>query len=263
MLRSLWTKTFRDRRTAVIGWGLGLGTLTFGILLVYPVVAHTAGLNEYVQNLPPIFLALLGEHDLLSPAGFVNAELFHFLIPFVMISCAIGVGVDVVAGALEHRTLELLLAQPVSRTRLVVEGFVAMAAVVFSLGVFVWLGLVLGVRHIGVDLPALNLLGATFAAALLALVFGSFALLLGTLARRKGACLAVAGTSVTAAFLLHTVGRLVPELGRVRQLSPFYYYQLGDPVRNGAALENAGALFVFALALLAIAIVIVRRRDLA
>lgn len=263
MLHSLWSKAVRDRRTAIIGWGLGLGTLSFLILLVYPVVRQTAGLNEYVQDLPPIFLALLGEHDLLSPAGFVNAELFHFLIPFVMISCAIGIGVDVVAGALERQTLELLLAQPISRTRLVVEGFVAMAVVVLSLGAFVWLGLVLGVRHIGVDLHPLNLAGATLAASLIALVFGSFALLLGSLANRKGPCLAIAGTSVTAAFLVHTVGQLVPGFGGLRKLSPFHYYQLGDPVRHGASLENAGALFAIATGLLALSVLVVRRRDLA
>ncbi len=261
MLRSLWTKSLRDRRWAILGWGLGLGGLSFCILLVYPVIVQATGIGDYIEKLPPIFLAILGERDLLSPEGFINAELFHFLIPFVMVSCAIGVSVDVIAGARERGTLELLLAQPLGRTRVVLEGFLATAVLLFTLAFFVWLGLVLGAAHVEVDLAPMKLLGATVAAALVALCFGSFGLLLGSLANRKGPCLAIAGTSVTASFLLHSLGTLVPSMSGVQRLSPFYYYRLGDPVRNGLAWQSAAALLAISLTIVLCTVVVVRRRD--
>ncbi len=262
MLRSLLTKFLRDRQLPLIGWCIGLGAITYVVLLLYPAIAQTTGLNNYIQNLPPIFLALLGEQDLLSPAGFLNAELFNFLVPFVIVSCTVGMGVDLMAGSVERRTIELLLALPITRTRFVLEAFGAIATVSLGLGACVFLALALGVQSIGVELPASGIFAASLNASLIGTVFGSVALAVGTVVHRRGLCLAITATSVTASFFLSTLALLTDRLGPLVRVSPFYYYRLHDPLRNGLALGNAGALTLITLAIVALTVTLFRRQDI-
>ena len=262
MLRSLLTKFLRDRQLPLIGWCLGLGAISYVVLLLYPAIAETTGLNQYIQNLPPVFLALLGEKDLLSPAGFLNAELFNFLVPFVIVSCTVGMGVDLMAGSVERRTIELILALPVTRTRFVVEAFGAIAAVSLGLGACVFLSLTLGAQSIGVELSPSGLFAASLNASLIGTVFGALALGVGTFVHRRGLCLAITATSVTASFFLATVALLTDRLGPVVSLSPFYYYRLHDPLRNGLAFGNAGVLTLITLTVVALTVIAFRRQDL-
>lgn len=263
MLRNLTLKVLRDRRLALLGWGLGLAGLIALILMAYPVVASATGVGSYVEKLPPIFLVLLGETDILSPAGFINAELFNFLIPFVLISCAVGTGVEVLAGNIERRTLDLLLATPLSRTRFTVQSFLAIAGVVFTLGVFVFVGLLIGTSRAEIPVQPLHLAGATVSACLNATCFGTLALVFGSFLSRRGPTMALTAGCVTLTFFLNSVGSLFDFAEPFRRVSPFFYYRLGDPVRNGASLANLGGLTAISLLLLALATFQFRRRDLA
>jgi ABC-2 type transport system permease protein len=230
---------------------------------VYPLIHVTDGLDEYVEGLPPVLFALLGETDLFSVEGFLNAELFNFLVPFVIVSCAVGVGVELVSGAIERGAMELLLAGPVGRGRVILEAALAIAVVSALLAGAVFCALTLGGQRVEVPLPLGRVAAASADAGLIGVTFGSLALLVGTLAPRRARCLAITAALVTAAFFLATVASVAPTFEGPAQLSPFFHYRAGDPLRNGMSWRSTGALGATSAALIGLAALVFQRKDLA
>src|SRR3989304_5752380 len=126
MLRFITTKTLRDGRRGLLWWSLGLAGLAGITVLTYPAIRDMPGLDELMEGLPEALLALIGENDLLSPAGYLNSQLFGAIVPLLFIFYGVGAGAGAIAGEEENRTLDLLLANPVGRTRVVVEKALAM-----------------------------------------------------------------------------------------------------------------------------------------
>ena len=112
-----------------------------------PTIEGIEGFQELVDQYPDSLMAMFGASDLANiatPAGYLNAELFGFMVPMLMAVFAVGRGGGAVAGEERAGTMELLLSQPVSRSKLVLEKFGAMTVSILELSTFIWLVLVVG-----------------------------------------------------------------------------------------------------------------------
>jgi len=182
MLRNVYAKSLRDMRRSIVWWSLGLIAMTALMIAVYPTVRDNPDLNKLVENYPDAlkaFIAFGGELDYTSGAGYLGSELFAFMVPLLLAVAAIGAGARATAGEEEAGTIDLLLANPVSRRRLIVEKTAALATEVALLALVLWISLLVGVEIVGMDVSVANLAAATFAAALLAFSFGAIAVLFG------------------------------------------------------------------------------------
>ncbi|HZO96632.1 MAG TPA: ABC transporter permease subunit [Gaiellaceae bacterium] len=266
MLRNAFLKTLRDARRGFAWWSLGLVAMAALMIAVYPSVRDNPGLNELVEDYPDAFKAFFGlgeDVDYTSAVGYLKSELFSFMVPLLLLVAAIGAGARATAGEEEAGTLDLLLANPISRRRLVLEKLGALAAELFALGLVLWLALVAGVEAIGMDVSAAHLAAATLAAALLALAFGAIALFAGAALGRRGAAIGVAAAGAVAAYLVSSLAELVGFLEPVRLASPYYHYAANDALRAGLAPEHVAFLVALAAAALACAVAAFERRDLA
>jgi ABC-2 type transport system permease protein len=266
MRRSVFLKTLDDTRRALAWWSLGLIGMAAMMIAVYPTIRDNPELNKLVEDYPEAlkaFIAFGGEVDYTSGAGYLGSELFSFMVPLLLLVAAIGAGARATAGEEERGTLDLLLANPISRRRLVTEKLGALAAEIAALALVLWLSLLVGVEIVGMDVSAAHIAAATVSAALLGLAFGAIAVLVGAASGHRGMAIGVTAAGGVAAYLVSSLATLVDFLEPVRQLSPYYHYVASDPLRGGLVLDHA--LFLVALALVAgvLAIMIFDRRDLA
>jgi ABC-2 type transport system permease protein len=104
---------------------------------------------------------------------------------------------------------------------------------------------------------------ATLGLALLALGFGTVALAAGALTGRRGLVLGTTAALAVGAYLTYTVGGQVKGMDGLRKLSPFFYYLGGDPLRTGLDLGDLAVLATIPLALLAVGVWSLNRRDIA
>jgi ABC-2 type transport system permease protein len=265
MLRNVFLKTLRDARRALVWWSLGLAGMAALMIAVYPTVRDNPDLNEMVQDYPDAlkaFIAFGGDVDYVSGAGYLGSELFSFMVPLLLLVAAIGAGARAIAGEEERGTLDLLLANPISRRRLVADKLAALVAEIALLAVVLWLSLLVGVEMVGMDLPAAHLAAATTGAALLALAFGAIALAVGAFSGRRGVAVGAAASGAVAAYLVNSLAVLVDFLEPVRTASPFYHYVASDPLRQGLELGHAGFLVALAVAAAALGVAALDRRDL-
>lgn len=264
LLHNLYTKTLRDHWKGLLGWGVGLAAMAALEIAVYPSIRERAEeMNRLVANYPEAFKAMFGLNDFTSGAGFIQAELYSLVVPLVLTALAISFGAGATAGEEEHKTIDLLLATPVTRRRVVVHKLLALVTGTVLVGLapvaVLWVGSVVQDMGIGLD----RLLAATTGAVLLGLCFGGVALAVGCASGRRAlAAAAGAGLAITG-FLVNSLSALAEGLRPWRPLTLFYQYAGNDPLRNGLDVVNAAVLLAFATLMALAALVAFQRRDLA
>jgi ABC-2 type transport system permease protein len=266
MLRNVYFKALRDMRRAIAWWSVGLVALTALIIAVYPTVRDSPGLNKLVEDYPEAlkaFIAFGGELDYTSGAGYLGSELFAFMVPLLLSVAAIGAGARATAGEEEAGTLDLLLANPISRRRLVLEKTGALATELVLLAFVLWLSLLVGVELVDMDVSAANLGAATAAATLLAFSFGTVAVVAGAASGRRSVAIGVAAALGVAAYFVSSLGSLVDALELARKASPYYHYVASDPLRHGLDLGHAAILLGLGAMATVVAALAFERRDLA
>ena len=239
-LRSIFAKTIHDRRQGLLWWNVGIGLMTVAVLSIWPSV-H----DEYaklVQNYPEALLAFFGvdKAGLGSASGYLQAELFSLMLPLAFIAYMIAGASAAIAGEQELGTLELLLAQPVSRRRVASEKFAGLcvSSAVIA-GGFAVVAVVFA-RVFDVRVGSVHLVAATFSAWVLAVLFGAVALLAGCITGHRALAAGVAAGSAAAAYLLSTLGALVEGVKRFRPASPFWWYSGHDPLAAGSSPCTSG-----------------------
>lgn len=262
-LHSVFTKTVYDRRRGLLWWSLGIGLLTVAVLSVWPSVR-----DEYqalVKDYPKALLAFFGidRAGVGSAAGYLQAELFGFMVPLMLIAYMIAGGSAATAGEREAGTLELLLAQPVSRTRVLVQKYTALCASLGLISVIYTVVLIVSNNAFDLHVAVSGLAAATLSAYVLGMLFGAVALLMGCLTGHRALAAGVASGSALAAYLLTSIAALVEGLKRFRPLSPFWWYSGNDPLRHGLDLSHVGLLVGATLLCLTAAVIAFDRRDLA
>lgn len=263
LLRRVATKTMRDQRRALVGWSVSLGLLCLLQASYFPMVAEQAAeLEKLMESYPPAMKAFFGDmDDIASGPGYLRAQLFGLMLPLLVLVFAIARGADLVAGEEERGALDLTLALPVSRRRVVLEKAAGLGGLVLLLGLVMWLVLTPADLLFGMGIGAGRVAAAVLMVVLLGWAGGALALAAGCARGRKGMALAVAAGVMVASYLLTGLARLVSGLAPARPLSLFHHYGGGDALVEG--LDPVGALVLLAVTggLVALAAWGFERRD--
>ena len=166
------------------------------------------------------------------------------------------------AGEERDTTLGLLLANPVTRARVLGEKAAVMlgyvAVVGLATGVGIWGGSTLASLGIGLG----NALAAGVLQVLLGWVFGGLALLLGAgTGRVQVATYGTAGAAI-ALYVVDAFASLNTSLSGLEVLSPFHLASGSLPLENGMPWGYAAVLLLLAAVLVAASFPLFERRDL-
>jgi ABC-2 type transport system permease protein len=257
-------ETLRARRRSTLWWALGIAALIWITLAAYPSVRDSAGLSDYAEDLPETMRAMFagGETDIVSGAGYLDSQLFAFTAPLLLLIFSIAMGAAMIAGEEERGTLDLLLAQPLSRTRLVLERFAALCVLVAVLSAVFLASVASGDAVVGLEgVPFGNLVAATVGVALLALLYGALAMAVGCAWPGRGRAIAVPAALALAAWILDSLGQVVDALDSWRPLSPYYQAVASDPLTEGVPVWGWVMLVGLTATLVVAAIAELNNRD--
>lgn len=264
MLRSILGKTLLDSVPTAVGWTVLAALFGSLYLALYPSIGAVEEMRRLLDSMPPAIRALFAAEgaDLGTAAGYLNVELFAFVVPLLVAALTITAGAGVTAGEEERGSLDVLLAQPVPRWRVVAEKAIALAIVDLIVVAGLWIGLAATATVVGVDLALDRVAAALVSAGLLGLVLGGVAMLVGAATGRRMLAIGAALAIAVLGFFVNALAPLVEGLRAWRDLSPHYHYIGDDPLTNGLAVDHAAILAIGALALALAATVIFQRRDL-
>lgn len=259
----IWIKTASEYQGLLIVTAYVM-FLVMGVLMGPLYALIDTSLFQYVDELPEAMLAFVGAAggDMSTAEGFYQVETFGLMAPIAVMVVTVAIGAGGLAGEEARRTMSLLLANPVKRSRVVLEKTVAMSIHAAIVGVAIWAGVWVGSLLGGLGISPLNIAATSALVTLLGLGFGALALALSAATGRVR--IAVFGTvGVAIAFHVFTsLTALSDSIARFSEWSVFHYYLSSDPLVNGIHWGHAAVLASVVVILLAVAVFAFDRRDL-
>jgi ABC-2 type transport system permease protein len=261
VLRNPFTKALWDARRSLLGWALGLAAVGAMYAGFYPSI-KSPEMARAMEAYPKALKEALNMQDMTSATGYLSSTVFGILGPLLFVVFAISVGARAIAGDEEAGTLDLVLAHPVSRTRLLLARSAALVVSLLIVGAAILLVLSVVAKPAQLDIPVGNLTAAVTHLVLLGLCFGALALSVGAIAGKRATVLAVTAGIAVVAYFGNTVAPQIG-LGWLQKVSPFYYYAAGEPLQNGIQYTDAAVLLSVAVVLIGGGVLAFNRRDIA
>jgi ABC-2 type transport system permease protein len=264
-MRSVFAKSVYDARRSIAGWSVELVGIVVLIVAIYPSFGHSNAIASLGKSFPGSLTAFVGyggRVDYASPVGFLGTELFTLMLPLVLTGLAIVGGARTIASEEEQATLDLLLANPISRTRLLFEKSGALLVQLALLTLVLFAALALSTRAWDVHIGVGRLAAASFFVLLIAALFGALAVAVGAATGRHDLAVGVPAGGAALAYLVNGVAPLVSWLSTPAKATPFYHYTTPAPLLHGFQLDHALALAAPTALLVVLAASLFARRDL-
>jgi ABC-2 type transport system permease protein len=253
MLRNVFTKSLRDYRWAILGWGLGMGLLIYVVYSAYSKLIGTSALSgPALTQLADQFRFFAEPIALGTPGGYVTYK-YGELLPVLVGIWTILAAARMVRGEEERGAMDLLLGSPYSRARLLLEKIGALAIATLLIGLLIALFTIGGMAAAKTTVLPGNALLYGLDIALAALLFGLIALLLSQFMSRFAAA-SWAGGLMVVSFLLDGTGRTITSLSGLQRVSPLFYYQLSKPLIPSYGTNVGGMLVLVVLSAIAVAL---------
>jgi ABC-2 type transport system permease protein len=252
---------------SLIWWSLGLVATVALVAVAYPTVRGNSELDKTFGNLPPSVQALLGldpANSLTSPAGYLNSQFYANLLPIILLVFAIGIASWAVAGDEAAGMLELLLANPVSRLRVAIEraGLLVIMLAILTAVALAALAILAPPAGLTKGLSVDNIIAATVATGLLALVFAAVAFAVSAATGNRSLAASVAAALALAGFLIEGLGAQVKLLRPLRELSPWHWLLSSEPLSHGLVWQAWFLPLATSIVLMAAGTIVFLRRDL-
>jgi ABC-2 type transport system permease protein len=232
-------------RGGILGWGLSLGFFAYLMVLFFDTIAaDIETFSTLLDAYPPELMAFFGEAaEFTTPEGFLSLEFFSFM-PLVLGVYAVIGGAGLLASDEESGTLDLLLAQPVSRSSLFWGRLLSWVAVMVLILTIVWSAVMISANFYLAEYEGIRLAGGLASlGALMSFFFGLALLLSMVLPSRRLAAMG-AGIFLVAAFFVSGLSAINDTLSTISEYLPMYYYQ-GDTWSQGFEINDFAILIGF------------------
>ncbi|HET8840480.1 MAG TPA: ABC transporter permease subunit, partial [Ktedonobacteraceae bacterium] len=244
MFRTIWSKSLRDYRIAIPGWGLG-----FGLIMLAVFSAADPAIVAAWATLASGFRFLAEPYAMNTPEGFVTFRVMELVLPVFLCIWAILAGARLLRGEEEQGSLDLVLATPLPRTRLLLEKVSALILALLLIALLFTLGSLAGEASLKIHVDSGRALLAGLNLSLLAFFFATLTLLISQFTIGRGVAAGWGGGLLVLSVLLDSTGRVVDNAW-VKYLSPFYYYNRSRPFIVSYDSSLASALLLLGLSLL-------------
>lgn len=259
---SIYLKTLREVRVAILGWGIGMGLLLYAVLAAIPSLLGTPQARASVVSLSGAFTWLAEPIAVDTPGGYATWKYgFTILLMAIwpLMACS-----RVLRGAEERGSLDVLLSLPRGRMRVALEKLAAVWTALLGMGLIIGLLTFAGSRTANADFGLSDSLLFALNVVLACGVFGSIALFLSQFVQERGRASGLTGGLLLIFIVLDMVHRVIPNTEWLSRLSPVYYYNLSKPLIPSYGTNVGALLFLLALSVLlsGAALAIFARRDI-
>ena len=258
MRRAAFELELRLRLRILIAAACAIVAMCVGVGALFPSLGNTIG----KLHLPKGVSDLLGGADYSTLSGWMKSEIVSILGPVFVAGVAITSAAATTAGEEQERITALLLAHPVPRARLLLAKAAAVGAAVLLLGVATCAGLTAGVAVGGGGVGLSDIAAQSLHLVFLGLAFGGLALALGASTGERTLASGGAAGVAGAMFLINGFAPVVSAISWLKYFTVFHYYSGHDPLTRGVDVGDLAVLAALTAALVAVAVVGLRRRDI-
>lgn len=251
------------RRGTFVVTALLVGYLAF-VVGLFPSI-ETAGVDfdAYLESLPPAVKAAFarGVPSLLSAEGYLVSQ-FYQLGWVLLLGMYVAYSASkLVIGDVERKSLDILLAAPVSRRRVALEKFLSLVPTILVVNAVMPIAAYVGMSLIGAPVLAADIALLHAASILYLLACGALGFVLSVTVSKADTARTGALGLVFGLYMLDTL-TTATEYEWVGALSPTRHYLPGEVLINGTIdWWGQGALLAMTVVLVAVSVWWFERRD--
>ena len=260
MLSSIFVKAVWERKISIIATALGM--FIFALLFASLHETFAGEIVSISDSFPPEFSAVLGDISAAAkPEGFLNLELYSLFLPFAVAITGIVFAAKSIGKEEESGTLELLLASPISRSRIILQKLAAIKVALFVIAFSPWLGVVLGKTLFVFDANLVNVALASLAIFLLGMVYAMVAFAGQCVTGKSKIGIGVGSGTLVLTYFANVLSNLVENFAWLKYTSPFHYMDVSAVINGNGELINFVILLVLSVVFYVIAHTGFLKRD--
>lgn len=267
-MMSIVLRTLKDRRWSIMVY-VAVGVLFLWMYVaMFPTFADKADqfkqlMNAYPESMMDAFGVKDAAKMFENVENFLAMENYSFLWPILAIALAVSVGGYSIAGEIEQKTIETLLSQPVSRTKIFFAKYLSGAAILALFSSFSIMSIVPLAKLHNVDYNLSAHWKTLLLCYLFAMTIFSIATLFSSMSSEKSRAYFFTVGIVVVMYALNIVASLKDSLSDLKYGSFFYYFNTSKALTENAL--DPVSIWVFAcviVATTALSVVIFNRRNI-
>ena len=212
--------------------------LIFINMIFYPSFKDQAAeLQKSFANIPDSISQFIGGTDFFSPVGFLNSQIYFLMLPMILIILAIGLGSSLLAREEQDKTIEVILARSISRTKFMSAKVLAGLLIITLVTSVSLLTTVITAQVVNLEgVSAGSMLLATFGCYVLVLSLGAISFMFTALGKARGASIGVGTAFAVGSYIISSLAGTVSWLKVPSKFLPFHYYQPEAILRGRSGL---------------------------
>jgi ABC-2 type transport system permease protein len=240
-LSSVFLKTLRDYRVAILGWGIGMGLVVVSPMASVATLITTPQAREQLISLAASFAWNADVVAVDTIGGYATWKIGIFV--FLIAIWPLLAGSRMLRGEEERGSIDVLLSAPQPRMRVAMEKLAAMWIALVAMGLLIGLLAFGGGQKFGADFTLGDALLYGLNLALVCAVIGGLALLISQFTQEHGPAAGWTAGLLLVFIVMDMVHRVIAGTEWISRLSPIYYYNLSKPLVPSYGV-NVGAMVV-------------------
>jgi ABC-2 type transport system permease protein len=262
-ISTLIGQTLRLRKWSLLAWSISLSWLVVLYVAMFPSI-EKIDFDSMLKQYPKELLRAFGFDNtvmqLSTAIGFINTELFGFMLPLAIVFLPVGIIVKMTSRAEESGYLQALLSAPIARWNLIAAASVAATiGMAVPIVAMVFTGLITA-QIAGVHLTLGQIGGSALSILPIGALGGSIAVVVVGASRKHAIATAAAAGVIVVMYLMNVLAGFIAFFDDIKGLSIFHYYS--DWINNGIVWPEFFSFLAIAVVLTVIGAVLFERRDI-
>lgn len=261
----IFQREFRRSRKALMIWSLVLAGLIIWLLSMFPSFAEQQkSINDLFASYPDSMKKMfsMDQLSLGTLMGFYGIEVYMMTTLLGSIYAAL-LASNILAKEESEKTIEFLLSKPVSRSRIVGEKLLAVAANILIFNIAATIASVAGFQFADEKFVWKTFALLTIATLLLHLTFAAVSFLFSAIMRKTRNILSISLAVVIVSYFINIMSSLSDDMDFLKYFSPFKYVDAASIINNNMLEPIFIALMsVIILFSIAAAFLIYKKKDI-
>ena len=259
-------RKLKEQRRTVLYYSIGLFIYAWTIIAIYPTMKDKVEFDKVFDAFPEEVTALLGAGgvNMAEIEGFLTLEYLAIFFVLILAFFVAGSAGSTIAGAIERKTMDFQLSQPISRTTLLLSEASVTVIYTILLVAFNSAAMWILAQFYDVELCLKGIIAFTILASALMISIYGISILLSSILRSRAVVITTTLFLILTMHIFQSLTAIVETLKDYDHITLFYMYK-PEPTLINAELDltHMSIFFVIFVLGLFLATIIFNQKDIA
>lgn len=264
---SIIKRTIKDRWLVFLIYIIAASGFFLMHVSIFPTFAdQQIDISAMIKSLPEGFVEAFGlqDYDMSKFENYIAGEEFSLIWPLLLLIMSISLAGGAIAAEIEKGTIEVLLAQPITRGKLYIARYISGLVLILGFVIITISLLILMAKMFGIGIKLSHYPTVALVATLFAWAVYGIAMFLSAIFSDRGKVYFISAGMLVLMYAVNIISGLKDNLDKLKYVSFFHYYVPNDLlIRNHIDVTSIVVFIVVAIVFSIAGFIAFDRRDIA